>query len=967
MAVSTAAQLTKQFYAWEQRGRGWYKAEFACDLEPPFAPFFGHKLPESPIIDDGKRPSFFQALFGVQAISDEEQKPQEEEIKAYPYTDESLLTIFSITIPKKSTATAEQMEQLLVMLLYRNSPMSFELVATTEAITFQLVCRDSDAQYVEAQVNAFFPDFGIMEKFDDAIEQWLDAETCLYTVDFGLAEECMRPLAQLSGKESLIPLLGFLERLKENECVIIQVLFSGLLNPWAQHMLNAVHDNDGKSSFFYDEPDMLKFAYEKVSRPLCAATIRTMVFSDTMQSASTLLEHVATTLMHSAKSNGNSLIPLFDNTYTVQDRIVDLLLRQSHRTGMLLNSKELANIAHLPLIPLRKSASQRHTKAVPASLTGHDYCIGVNEHQGVETKVTLSTEQRSRHMHIIGSTGTGKSTLLHSLMMEDTRLGNGYMCLDPHGDLIDMLLDSIPKERIKDVVLIDPSDSEFPISFNILSAHSELEKELLASDLVALFRRFSTSWGDQMNSVFANAILAFLYNVQTGTLADLRRFLIEAPFRNHILTTVTDPDIAYYWLHEYPLLKSNSIGSILTRLDGFLRPRVIRNMVCQQTSLDFAELMDNQKIILVKLSQGLLGAENSFLLGAFIVSKLQQIAMSRQAQAKESRVPFYCYIDEFHHFTTPSMIEILSGARKYGLGLILAHQDMQQVQKYDSDIANSLLSNAGTRICMKLGDTDAKRLQEGFASFNAEDLQNLVTGEAIIRVNTASNDCTIAVMPYIPTNSSYKDEIINHSRNTYSAGIPSISSPQTPPPNEPKPSPTHSTKTLEPIIVKKAKEQPLEQIREHRYLQSFIKKMAEDNGYKAQLEIKTPDGNGQVDVLLEKDNKTIAVEISVSTTAEWELHNIRKCLAANYTNVVVCTKSGSKASLIRQKVMAKLTTIEQSKVQVITPEEIQTLFVKEKPTDAVTTMKGYRVKVNYEQSGNINTNEIIQRILNLKK
>jgi len=968
MAVSTAKQLTQQFYAWEQRGRGWYKADYACDLEPPFAPFFGHFLPETPIIDDGRRPSFFQRLFGGEPKPGQETQPQEEEIKAFPYTDESGLAIFSIAIPKNGSAHAEQMEQLLVLLLYRNNPMSFELIATSETITFQFVCRDQDAQYVETQVNAYFPDFGMLETYDDPIQEWLEAAGALYTVDFGLREEHMRPLAQLSGKEPFIPLFGFLDRLDEYECVIVQVLFSGLTNPWAEHMLNAVLDNDGKTSFFYDEPEMVKLAHEKVSRPLCAATMRTMVFSDTLQLAGTLLEHVATALMHSAKSNGNSLIPLSDDNYTVQDRMVDLLLRQSHRVGMLLNSKELANLAHFPLVPLRRSVHQRNTKAVPESLTGHDYSIGLNVHQGVATDVTLSTEQRSRHVHIIGSTGTGKSTLLHALMMQDTHLGNGYMCLDPHGDLIDMLLDSIPQERIKDVVLIDPSDSEYPIGFNILSAHSELEKELLASDLVALFRRFSTSWGDQMNSVFANAILAFLYNSKGGILADLRRFLIETPFRSHILTTVTDPDIAYYWQHEYPLLKSNSIGSILTRLDSFLRPKVIRNMVCQQKSLDFADLMDSQKIILVKLSQGLLGAENSFLLGAFIVSKLQQIAMSRQAQAKQSRVPFYCYIDEFHQFITPSMIEILSGARKYALGLILAHQDMQQVQKYDSDIANSLLSNAGTRICLRLGDTDAKRLQEGFASFNAEDLQNLGTGEAIVRVNTAATDCTISVIPGIQEDYSYKDDIIKHSRDTYSGGIPTITpQPQTPPSPEQKQPLPQTTTLSEPITVKGTKQQPHEQIREHRYLQTFIKKMAEDNGYKAQLEIKTPDGNGQVDVLLEKDGRTIAVEISVSTSAEWELHNIRKCLAANYGQVFVCTKSSSKVSIIRQKVAAELSATENSKVQVITPEEIPSLFLKDKPKDTVTTMKGYRVKVNYEQSANVNTNDIIQQIVNLKK
>jgi len=844
--------------------------------------------------------------------------------------------------------------------------MSFELIGTPETIAVQLVCRDSDTSYVYTQVKAFFPDFGIQETYDDHIEDWLRAELCLYTIDFGLSEECMRPLAQLTGdKECLTSLFGILDRLHENECVVIQTIFSGVRNPWAEHMLNAVYGNDRKTPFFFDDPEMCRLAHEKVSRPLCAATIRAMTFAGTMEGASTLLEHVATAIMHSAKSAGNGLIPLADPAYTVHERMADMLLRESRRVGMLINSRELVNLAHFPLVPLRKTSTERNTKAVPHSLLGHEYRIGLNVHQGIESEATLSEEQRLRHLHIIGATGTGKSTLLHSLMMEDTRLGNGFMCLDPHGDLIDMLLDTIPEDRMEDVVLIDPSDSEYPIGFNILSAHSELEKELLASDLVALFRRFSTSWGDQMNSVFANAILAFLYNSKGGTLADLRRFLIEAPFRSNILTTVTDPDITYYWQHEYPLLKSSSIGSILTRLDSFLRPRIIRNMVCQQGSLDFAELMDSQKIILVKLSQGLLGAENSFLLGAFMVSKLQQIAMSRQAQAKQHRILFYCYIDEFHNFTTPSMNEILSGARKYGLGLILAHQDMQQIQKYDGDIASSLLSNAGTRICFRLGDTDAKRLQEGFGSFNAEDLQNLTIGDAIVRVNTASADCSISVIAHDYNGDSFKDDIIAYSRGTYSEGVPTI----TPPPEPPlqQAAPLTKEEPPEPIVIKKIAKEPPEQIREHRYLQTFIKRLAEASGYKASLEVPTPYGSGQVDVLLEKDDKHIAVEISVTTTPEWELHNIEKCLAAGYGQIVVFSNDAKKLMQIKRLATENFSKEQLQRLHFVAPDEFQSVIADTKqPKNAETVIKGYRVKVQYEATGG-NKTDLLRSIVQAGK
>lgn len=477
--------------------------------------------------------------------------------------------------------------------------------------------------------------------------------------------------------------------------------------------------------------------------------------------------------------------------------------------------------------------------------------------------------------------------------------------LDPHGDLIDTVIASIPVHRIKDVVLIDPSDSEFPISFNILSTHSDLEKELLASDLVFLFKRFSTSWGDQMNSVFANAIMAFVYNTKQYHIGDLRKFLIEQPYRHLILTTVTDADIVYYWQKEFPILKSTSIGPILTRLDAFLRPRVIRTMVCQTHSLNFQALMDGKKILLVKISQGLLGMENSYLLGAVLIAKLQQLAMARQAQAAGEHIPFYCYIDEFHHFITPSMSSILSGARKYRLGLILAHQDMQQVAKYDSDIANALVSNAGTRICFRLGDTDAKRMQEGFTSFTSEDLQNLSIGEAIIRVNRADDDCNILVMPYTPdTSINYKAQIISHSRATYSVPLAPSMEPAS---NEHPPTATTdipNTRVPEPHLADT-------QVREHRYLQTFIKKLAEEYGYTAQLEVTTPDHTGQIDVVLEKDGVRTAVEISVTTSATRELHNIQKCLNAGYGKIVVCSPNAAKLKHIHQLTTTTLTTEDQ--------------------------------------------------------
>jgi hypothetical protein len=935
---------------------------------PPLRPFFGHFI-EGPIIDDGKQPSWLNGLASLFTPPDPpvDHAQPEHIVVAYPRNDTAPLSLYSIILPKHFKQSAERIEQLLTILSYRKSPMSFEIIASADTIALQWVCSELDAGFVQIQIQAFFPECTVREAEADKVLAIFDTELPLYTVDFGLEEEFMRPLSQLqsSAHDPYMALFGILSRLNIDQYILIQVLFSGTHNAWADSILTAVHDDSGKQSFFFDAPEMPQLAREKVARPLFGVTVRAMTFADTVVEAGLLLQQVATAIVHASKSVSNALLPLSNSNYTIEERLSDIALRTTHRVGMLLNSRELATLVHFPAVQSTKLlGAVRTTKQASTSLTNPNYVLGINEHQGQIQEVGISVAQRLRHMHIMGATGTGKSTLLQNLMMQDIHAGMGLMCLDPHGDLIDELLQYIPKERIEDVVLIDPTDADFPIALNILVAHSDIERELLASDLVAMFRRFSTSWGDQMNSVFANAVLAFMYNTKQYHLGDVRRFLIEAPYRATVLSTVTDPDIVYYWSHEFPIVKSASIGPILTRLDTFLRPKVIRQMVCQTKSLDFARLMDTNKIVLVKLSLGLLGAENSYLLGAFIVSKLQQTAMARQAQGIQERIPFFCYIDEFQHFVTPSMATILSGARKYALGLILSHQDMQQVAKNDTEIAGSVLANAGTRVYFRLGDTDAKRIEDGFSSFTASDLQNLSTGEAIARVNTTDQDFNLAVIPYASNKeTNYTAEIRAHSRKHNTVHID--------PPNQtlktmadvPKP-PLPISSSIKPVSLEEEPAiAPKEQIREHRYLQTFVKAMAEAQGYIAQLEVPTPDGTGLVDVLLMKGDETIAVEISVTTSPEWELHNIEKCLAAGYSKVVVCTTDSSKLHHIKARIASFLTTEEQAKITVINSNNLQSLFKSDHqapPTE--TLVKGYRVKVKYEP--NATRQDLLQSVIN---
>jgi len=340
-------------------------------------------------------------------------------------------------------------------------------------------------------------------------------------------------------------------------------------------------------------------AEDKVTRPLYAAVVRIVVKSESFDGALQIAQDLAASLGVFADPEGNELIPLSNDEYPLDDHFEDVLCRQSRRSGMLLTCDELIGFVHLPGTVVRSRVLERdsaRTKAAPEATRHGGLLLGRNNHDGQSVPVYLSVEERVRHTHVIGVQGTGKSTLLRNMICADMESGQGLAVFDPHGDLITELMGEVPAHRVKDVVVIDPSDEEFSVGFNILTAHSDTEKNLLASDLVAVFQRLSTTWGDQMDSVLRNAILAFLESSQGGTLADVRRFLLEPAWRERFLKTVRDPEVLYYWRKGFPQLTGNrSVGPILTRLGEFLSPKPIRYMVAQKKNrLDFADILEWQ-------------------------------------------------------------------------------------------------------------------------------------------------------------------------------------------------------------------------------------------------------------------------------------------------------------------------------------------------------------------------------------
>lgn len=560
-----AEDLTDAFYRWEIRGRGWQAWPCPVALEPPFRPFPGHYVPAVRCgpIDDGRKPTklggFLERFLGraqppaapaVNPNTDDEPEPGE--------SQSGDLATLGVSLPAETAIGREAAERFLIGLPLSGTPVSFEVIGTMSGVRVQFTSDEASQRRLRHHLEAYFPDAVVTDGGDPLVEDdGSDAETI--AVDFGLAEEFMLPLAKATGfaVDPLIAVVAALGDLDMGELALLQVLFQPTRAPWATNALRAVTASDG-GSFFTDAPEMPKLAREKLGSPLFATVVRVGAQSPSRDRAWAIRKSLGTALDQLASPASNELIPLDNDDYEHGDHWDDVLRRQSRRSGMLLSAEELVSLVHLPSASVRSERLARATqatRALPTIAVGHDLVLGENFHRGVTTPVSLDPAHRIRHTHIIGASGTGKSTLLVSMILQDIAQGQGLAVLDPHGDLIDEVLGHIPAERAGDVIVLDPADTECPVGFNVLQARSEIEKNLLSSDLAATFRRFATSWGDQMTAVLGNAVLAFLESPKGGTLLELRRFLNDAEFRSAFLRTVGDPEVVAYFTREFPKLK----------------------------------------------------------------------------------------------------------------------------------------------------------------------------------------------------------------------------------------------------------------------------------------------------------------------------------------------------------------------------------------------------------------------------
>lgn len=916
-----------EFYEWEARCRGFRVWPYPVEVEPPFAP--PRQRAPAPFVDAGRKQT---ALSGFLRRASDRLAPPPVAAPAEPDPEEAPspfergeVAELQARLPQGVRSDFGGFAALFSAVSVAAQPLAFEVVATEDRIVAQFAASPRDAGLVTRQLAAHFPEVPIRPEAGFLARAWGEPGAgAAGILEFGLGKEAAIPFQQPRG-EPLVALLGALDGLAEGEAAVLQVIFSPARAPWARALEWATSHADG-SPLFVNGPELPQGARAKAAQPLFAAVVRLAVRTEDYARTWDIACDAAGALGAYGSAAGNELIPLRNDQYPLDAHEADLLLRQTRRSGMILSAPELAAFAHFPgseaKSPKLRKAEPK-TKPAPERLTdGDGVRIGTNEHHGEGRAVYLSDEDRVRHCLFVGASGTGKSTLLFNLAREAIERGEGLTLIEPHGDLADRVLAAVPPARRSDVILLDPADGEHVVPFNPLSASSDAERSVIASDMVAVFRRLSSAWGDQLNSVLSNALLAFLENDRGGTLHDVRRFLIEPKFREEVLRTVRDPDIEYYWKSAFPLLSGNkSVGPIITRLDSFLGWKPIRYMVSHgESRVDFREVMDSGKILVARLSQGAIGKDNAHLLGSLIVAKMQAEAMSRQRMDEAARRLHWLMIDECSNFLTPSLTDSLTGARKYRLAVLLATQGLAGFGR-DPELESAVMG-AHVRVAFRVGDADARALEKGFSGFDSADLQSLPTGRAVCRVGPRDADFNLAVdpprYPGADDASAAREAAAAASRGRYAVPRAEVEAKMratlTP---RPQPSPLASGPATEqaaapPPTVSSTPPpaprppEPLPDLgkggEQHRAIQERIKEAAEALGFRAEVEKPVAGGAGQVDLVLTRGSRSIACEVSVTTTLDHEVGNVSKCLKAGFARVAVVSPSAEKLAKLRAAV-----------------------------------------------------------------
>ncbi len=662
--------------------------------------------------------------------------------------EELPLALIEVRLPKNSEKTPEAAAQLFASFsalpkkpLFSFKPplsLSFEIVCVDQTVHFLVVCPKSWQSYVESQVSAQYPESimtvlpkdylaGYLPSFTPSVGQLvLSSSFCLP----------LRTFRDLSETDLLSSVLGTMSKSSASDFMVCQILISQAGN-W-QGFAQGIIDKgipSGEEGKVLPHPQAKKITLKIGSGGFWTA-IRLITNSEA--SLKTLSQAFS-----SYQSDVNSL-RLKEPWHLQRKKFLNACLTRSFElapANQVLNLDELASLWHPPgelLSGIKNIAwTQVAMSEPPANLpTAADSEEAdkkeINFFARTEYKNKIATfgikkKDRRRHIYVIGKSGTGKSTLIANMAINDLRNHEGLAVVDPHGDLTEILLDYIPSFRINEACYLDPSDTDHPFHLNPLEVKNPAHKELVASNIVAIFYKlYSYSWGPRLEYILRNTILTLLETPQP-TLVQVIDILTNRNFRSKVVENLESPVLKSFWLNEFEKMdektKTEAISPILNKVGQFTSSPTIRQIIgTYHSTVDLEEIMNQGKVLLVNLSQGKIGEDNAALLGAMVITSLQLAAMNRIRVAEEERKDFYLYVDEFQNFATSAFIKILSEARKYRLCLTLANQYIGQLGE---ELQKAIFGNAGTLISFVVGAADATLMASEFGQIYKE--ENMVS------------------------------------------------------------------------------------------------------------------------------------------------------------------------------------------------------------------------------------------------
>ncbi len=729
-------------------------------------------------------------------------------LKKARYVEQAKHIVLSIKIPKnndKGPVAAEMMFASLHGILQpkksRNKGdvvqehLSFEIVATTNAIEFFAWVPEHLRDFVEGQVYAQYPtaEITVVDDYTKNLDIDNDKlDDSIAGTELSLVKNSIYPIKTFQNfdVDPLAGITGMLSKLEGgSERVWIQILAMPIDDDWREGGLGYIKSrkdspqkpkgifSDFPGSLFAAIPEIISWTVfnlfygliggpekkkdekkkeekpklshpeeveltaieEKANKLGFRVKVRVLYLAKSTAKAKERIQSVVGAFKQFNTTNLNGFQG--DAIYTGQEFLNAYRARLITEPSYILNIEELASLYHLPHVSVEtpnivwtSSKKGEPPAGLPyiedlAHVDPEITPLAMTTHRGGNKPFGIKRDDRRRHMYIIGKSGTGKSRLLESLAINDIRRGEGVAIVDPHGELIDRVLKYIPKERVDDVVYLSPADRDFPIAFNPLEATPEFREEVTNGFVSVLKKQFGYSWGPRLEYVLKHTVSA-LVEVEGSTMLGIVRMLTDKNYRKKIVGEVTDPVVQMFWLKEFASyndkMATETIAPILNKVGQFTASPIIRNIVGQpQSKLDFAKIMNEQKILLVDLSTGKIGEANSELIGSMLITKIQLAAMSRAYIPENQRKDFYLYVDEFQNFATESFGVILSEARKYRLSLTVANQYIAQM---DENVRDAVFGNVGTLISFRVGATDATYLEKEFAPvFVQNDLINLDT------------------------------------------------------------------------------------------------------------------------------------------------------------------------------------------------------------------------------------------------